>query len=134
MPKVQTRPQVSQAIPAEELDRFAAQKAALLARAREREQPGPEVIPADPISEANLLERMKRRFGLGDDPQKRLKFYEQVVNIVSSRGQLALDLVNKAAAQAVSARQPGRYFASLVKILFAERGIHFSTVDAKSAW
>jgi hypothetical protein len=109
-------------------------KRSLLERAKSIDASTPEREQADPIAQAHLLERMKRRFGMGDDPTRRQKFYESVVKIVSERGQVALDCVNQAAAQAVSARQPGRYFAALVKCLFAERGIAFSTVTTSSDW
>lgn len=142
------RPTVSESIPAAELDHMAEQKARILAAAREREQGRPTATAepvdrggaepahaaADPVAQANLYDRLVKRFGWGDRPESRKKFYESLVKLTSIRGQVILDIISTAAARAVSARQPGRYFCSVVKVLFAEKGIRFEPEPVKADW
>lgn len=89
--------------------------------------------PADPIATATIVERLVRKFGLGDRPDCRRKFYGRIAEMASKYGQQVLDLVSVAAAQASSARQPGRYFCACVKVLAAERGLSFEPEAPREA-
>lgn len=142
------RPTVRESIPADQLAQMDEQKARILAAARKREQGRPTAtaepvdrggadpahVAADPVAQANLYDRLVKRFGWGDRPESRKKFYESLVKMTSVRGQVVLDIISTAASRAVGARQPGRYFCSVVKIIFAEKGIRFEPEPVKADW
>lgn len=63
--------------------------------------------------------RLEKRFGLGQRPEIRKALYRKVESWVASRGEKALSEISRVVAQAVSARHPGKYFASTIRRVMA---------------
>lgn len=121
-------------IPAELLEASAAIKQRLLERAK-RQQPEHQCRQdPDPISSGSIVERLRRRFGLGDKPTCRQKFYESLEKLVGVKGEIVLSLISLAVSQSVGSRQPDRYFCACIKVLLLEKNIEIAEEKAVSQW
>jgi hypothetical protein len=69
-----------------------------------------------------VTERLKRKFGLGQQPAKRLKLYAQIEAVVKLHGEAAMTVVSECVAEAVNGRAPDRLFCFVVKRRLIERG------------
>lgn len=93
--------------------------AALLAR-RGLYPTEPSASPS--AKKGTIVERLERRFGLGDRPDLARKLYAQVQTWVDEGGEERYRLVSEVVAQAVSARSPGRYArATLARLIRPRR-------------
>lgn len=72
----------------------------------------------------DIVDRLKRRFPLGDKPDLALALYERVAAIVEEEGDRAYHILCTAADDAIRARTtPARYFRWLVMRRFRDRGL-----------
>lgn len=81
---------------------------------------GEELLKIKERSE--LLAKLRKRFGSGQDRQKRDRLYEKVVGAILQHGVEAYRLVAGVAAEAASASHPDRYFCFVVLRRLAEHG------------
>lgn len=73
--------------------------------------------------EHRVVDRLTRKFGLGDRPKVRKELYKWLGRLADQHGEKVLDVISVAVAQAVSARSPGRYFSTTVVRILRERGL-----------
>jgi hypothetical protein len=100
--------------------------------------PKPEDVPLDCAGAASevlsaaaagrtairsIEERLTLKFGLGNDGTKRRKLYQRLERLVEREGERALVLISEAVAQAVGARDPGRYFCRAVVSKIRDSGL-----------
>lgn len=108
-------------------------------------QPPPPVAPppsADCMTEksepgragARVVERLKRRFGLGADPKKRLALYRRLERLHEVHGDLVLELISEAVAQAVAARAPGNYFCRAILAKLREARLFAGVERGSELW
>jgi hypothetical protein len=71
---------------------------------------------------SELLAKLRKRFGAGQDRQKRDRLYEKVVDAIGRHGVECYRLVAGVAAEAASASHPDRYFCFVVLRRLAEHG------------
>lgn len=71
------------------------------------------VIPPAPAS-FRVVDRLKRKFGLGDQPVKRLKLYQRLERLAALHGDVVLAAISEAVCQSVGKDKPGRYFCRAV--------------------
>ncbi len=86
------------------------------------------------VDSTHVAQRLERRFGAGDRPEIRRKFYLHLAKLVEDHGETVLEAISIASAQAAGARQPDRYFCSVVKCILLERGIVVSPVLTSPSW
>lgn len=67
-------------------------------------------------------QRLRKKFGLGDQPAKRIALYRQLERIVEDHGEPAERVISEAVAESVSADRPDRYFCAAVKRKLQDRG------------
>jgi len=96
--------------------------ARIMAAVQERETTGiaAEIVPT-------VTARLRAKFGLGDQPAKRLALYAAIEALADIHGRDIMDLVSEAVAEAMTARRPDRYFCSAVKSKLKERGYTAAT-------
>ncbi len=70
-----------------------------------------------------VVDRLKRKFGLGDRPKVRLALYKWLAALADEHGEPVLKAISVAVGQAVSARSPGRYFSSTVVRILRETSV-----------
>lgn len=88
--------------------------------ASEIKQP-PQADDSDPY---RVVERLKRRFGLGADPAARLNLYRWLARWAREKGEPVLDAISEACGAADGANHPDRYFSSVVvRIMKQKLGI-----------
>ena len=66
--------------------------------------------------------RLEMKFGLGQAPQKRRELYRRLESLHSKEGERVHQVISEAVAQAVGARDPGRYFCKCVVAKLREAG------------
>jgi len=71
---------------------------------------------------AELLGKLRKRFGSGQDRDKRDRLYEKVVAAILEHGVECYRLVAGVASEAASASHPDRYFCFVVLRRLAEHG------------
>ena len=71
---------------------------------------------------SELLAKLRKRFGRGQDAQKRDRLYEKVVDAIGRHGVECYRLVAGVAGEANSASHPDRYFCFVVLRRLAEHG------------
>lgn len=71
---------------------------------------------------AELLAKLRKRFGSGQDREKRDRLYEKVVGAILQHGVECYRLVAGVAGEAASASHPDRYFCFVVLRRLAEHG------------
>jgi hypothetical protein len=62
----------------------------------------------------DVIDRLRRKYGLGANPAKRMAFYQRVQEIVDKHGDPAYEAVSEAVAQSVGKLHPDRYFCKAV--------------------
>jgi hypothetical protein len=62
----------------------------------------------------NIIDRLRRKYGLGANPSKRMAFYKRLQEIVDKHGDPAYQAISEAVAQAVGKLHPDRYFSKAV--------------------
>lgn len=90
----------------------------------------PEVPKED---QHRVVDRLKRKFGLGDRPKVRLELYKWLGRLADQHDEKVLDVISVAVAQAVTARFPGRYFSATVVRILRERGLISSGKTGENA-
>lgn len=73
-----------------------------------------EAAAKPPTVDLGLAERLKKRFGLGEDPRKRAVLYRRLETLFIQHGQIVWTLCAEAAAQANGTNNPGRYFCKAI--------------------
>lgn len=83
------------------------------------------ITPAATIAaSADIVDRLRRRFGLGSKPAARMQLYQTIAAAIAKHGERAETLVREAASQASAAStHPDRYFCAAIKRKFSEAGI-----------
>jgi len=80
-----------------------------------------------PPPDLSVIGRLRRRFGLGDDPKRRMLLYQRLQVLVDRHGEPVLQLISEAAAGAVGknnkAGGEGRWFSKAICAKLAEAGI-----------
>jgi hypothetical protein len=109
--------------PTEVADDFEAVKERMLARAQ-----------AQRCDVYRIQQRLERKFGLGDKPVSRRKLYKWLADLADEHGEPVLVVVSTAVAQAVSARNPDRYFCAVVKRLISEAKIASIRGPEEAKW
>lgn len=72
-------------------------------------------VAAKPVpQELGLAERLKKRFGLGEDPRKRSVLYRRLETLWLQHGEIVWTLCAEAAAQSAGTNNPGRYFCKAI--------------------
>lgn len=81
----------------------------------------------------HVVERLKRKFGLGDQPAKRLKLYQRLAKLAAVHGDVVLSAISEAVCQSVGKDKPGRYFCRAVCGRLADLGLseNGGTEDAR---
>lgn len=67
-----------------------------------------------PRLDLGLVERLKKRFGLGEDPKRRMVLYRRLETLFLTHGEIVWTLCAEAAAQATGTNNPGRYFCKAI--------------------
>ena len=62
----------------------------------------------------SVEERLTRKFGLGDAPDKRRKLYRKLQALAARHGETVLTLISEAVASSVGTRAPGKYFSKAI--------------------
>lgn len=75
------------------------------------------------MDQATILEKLRRRFGKGQDPARREALYRRICSMVEQHGEKAYKLLCEAAAEAAGARFPDRYFCTAIVRKFTDNGI-----------
>lgn len=70
-----------------------------------------------------IAARLWRKFGGGENPQKRRELYARLEMLAIGREDLVHQVITEAVAQAVGARDPGRYFTRAVTRKLIEAGL-----------
>jgi hypothetical protein len=89
-----------------------------------------EVPPAVPPSSrpqeglgTSVVERLKRKFGLGENPKQRMQLYTQLQVLYDRYPERMHILISTAVAEAVDKRRPDRYFCVAIKAKIREAGL-----------
>jgi len=96
---------------------------------------GPKMTTGAAAAEAaatpgRLVEqRLRRKFGLGDCPAKRIALYRQLEKIVEEHGEPAEVCISEAVAESINAHRPDRYFCAAVKRKLQDRGFTRSSTS-----
>lgn len=70
-----------------------------------------------------IIARLRKKFGLGDQPAKRMALYQQLQNLEAVHGSIVLDVISEAVAESLGADKPDRYFCRAVKMKLQARGL-----------
>lgn len=70
----------------------------------------------------SISSRLELKFGLGQAPQKRRELYRRLELLHTKEGDRVQQVISEAVAQAVGARDPGRYFCKCVVAKLREAG------------
>jgi hypothetical protein len=70
----------------------------------------------------SVSSRLELKFGLGQCPQKRRELYRRLELLHKKEGDRVQQIISEAVAQAVGARDPGRYFCKCVVAKLREAG------------
>lgn len=100
-------------------------------RARSGVTKGAEIAEKQAEIVPTVEQRLRRKFGLGDQPAKRIALYKQLQAIVDRHGRDAEDVIGEAVAESVGTNHPDRYFCKSIKLKMRERG--FSGAASTSA-
>jgi hypothetical protein len=71
----------------------------------------------------SVSDRLKRKFGLGQKPDRRQALYFRLEALAHTHGDKVLVLISTAVAQAAGANDPGRYFSAAVVRMLREAGL-----------
>jgi len=75
----------------------------------------------------SILQRLERKFGLGDQPGTRRRLYQRLQTIVEQHGEMALKVISETVAESGHARKPDRWFVRSVKLRLQEAGMWAQT-------
>lgn len=67
-----------------------------------------------PATETRLVERLKKRFGLGQSPQTRMALYLRLERLLHLHGEIIEVLIAEAIMQSVGMRDPAIYFCKAI--------------------
>lgn len=95
---------------------------------------GSGILPASAPGGPCVVERLQRKFGLGDQPKKRLVLYRRLERLAALHGELVLALISEAVCCAVGKDKPGRYFCRAICAKLAEAGITEKGSVGDAAW
>jgi len=84
--------------------------------------------------EYRIVDRLTRRLGMGDNPRSRRSLYEWLAKLANEHGEPILEIISTALAQAVSARNAGRYFSVVVLKIAAEKGYKKNPIGGSVEW
>lgn len=84
--------------------------------------------------EGSVAARLQRKFGLGDQPKKRMMLFRRLESLVEKHGDLVVDLISEAVACSVGKDHPGRYFARAIVLKLNEKGLHTGKGDGNASW
>lgn len=77
--------------------------------------PRPEKDEDESNRYQNIAERLVSRFGLGDKPEIRRRFYRRLQHAVDLYGDRAYEQICEAVTDAMKATSPARFFCSAIK-------------------
>jgi adenosylmethionine-8-amino-7-oxononanoate aminotransferase len=97
-------------------------------------QPSPTVPPPPrPGSICDTIcQRLQRKFGLGDEPRKRMALYRQLEALARIHEEAILALISEAVCGAAQARYPDRYFCRAIRLKIAAAGLRLESDEAVS--
>jgi len=105
--------------------------AAVNGHTRPQADPGGNTGPPPDLS---VVGRLRRRFGLGDDPKRRMLLYQRLDRLVQLHGELVLQLISEAAAGAVGKEKEGRWFARAICAKLAEHKVGMKGKVGDGSW
>lgn len=91
------------------------------------------LAPPGPVGHC-VVERLQRKFGLGDHPKKRLVLYRRLEELAAVHGDRVLALISEAVCQAVGKDKPGRYFCRSICAKLAEAGVTTKGAVGDATW
>ena len=98
---------------------------------RPQADPGGNTGPPPGLS---VVGRLRRRFGLGDDPKKRMLLYQRLQLLVDRHGEAVLVLISEAAGGAAGKDREGRWFAKAICAKLAEAGLTLKGGGHGASW
>lgn len=84
--------------------------------------------------DGSVAARLQRKFGLGDQPKKRMMLFRRLEQMVERHGDLVVDLISEAVACSVGKEHPGRYFARAIVLKLNEKGLYNGKGDGNASW
>ena len=84
--------------------------------------------------ERSIVARLRKKFGLGDAPRKRMALYLRIEQLAGIFGDPVFDAVSECVAQSVGKEQPGRYFAKSIALKLTERGFTLGKGNDDASW
>ena len=76
---------------------------------------------AEPVP--TVAARLEKKFGLGDDPARRRRLYQQLEKLVERYNDEARALISEAVMESATARAPARYFCRAIKLKLRDAGL-----------
>ena len=71
----------------------------------------------------DIVQRLERRFGLGQNPTMRKALYHRLGALIEEKGDVAYYIVSETAADAAGMDNPERFFCKIVLLRLIERHI-----------
>jgi hypothetical protein len=82
----------------------------------------------------SVVARLKRKFGLGDQPAKRLKLYQRLERLAALHGEVVLAVISEAVCSSAGKDKPGRYFCRAVCGRLADLKLSENGGDSYGSW
>lgn len=77
----------------------------------------------------NIAERLEKRFGLGDQPDRRRRLYRTLERLVLEYGEKAYRIIAEVASDSTHADHPDRWFCKAVVLRLRNAGLPDQEVD-----
>lgn len=95
----------------------------------------PGVTTGAAIPTMTVQQRLRRKFGLGQDPGRRQKLYDRVAALAAKHGDRVFTIISECVAESVGTRYPDRYFCKAVKLRLQEAGLSLvEGADTSAEW
>lgn len=91
------------------------------------QEPGSAPLNSDAAAGFTIVQRLERKFGLGDQPGTRRRLYQRLQNLVDQHGEAAFRVIAETVAESGHARKPDRWFVRSVKLRLQEAGMWLSS-------